>query len=79
MADLKADFLVPAFTDDKYEMPEPVGKDNVIAKVAPTAIYLCIIGLTESLMTLQKIDTMLQESTPGKGRQEVLAQGLANV
>lgn len=30
-------------------------------------------------MTLQKIDTMLPDSPPGKGKQEVLAQGLANV
>ncbi len=42
-------------------------------------MYLTAIGLTESLMTLQKIDSMLPDSPPGNGMQEVAAQGVANL
>ena len=48
---------------------------KALVAVILTGIYLCVIGLTESLMTLQKIDEMLPDSPPGDGRREVLAQG----
>ncbi len=70
IASLKAGFLEVVFS--KYDMPD-VG--DALGHIIPTAIYLSVIGTTESLMTLQKIDTMLPDSKPGNGLQEMLAQG----
>lgn len=45
--------------------------------IAPYAIVLSIIGLSESLMTLSLIDEMTQ--THGRGNKECIAQGIANI
>lgn len=45
--------------------------------IAPYSIILCIIGLSESLMTLSLIDEMTE--TRGRANKECIAQGIANV
>ena len=50
---------------------------TTIKIVVPFAITLCIIGLSESLMTLSLIDEMTH--TRGRANKECLAQGIANV
>ncbi len=45
--------------------------------IAPYALILAIIGLTESLMTLTLIDELTE--TRGSGNRECMAQGLANI
>lgn len=45
--------------------------------IAPYAVILCIIGLSESLMTLALIDEMTQ--TRGRSNKECIAQGIGNV
>ncbi len=45
--------------------------------ILPYAITLCIIGLSESLMTLSLIDEMTQ--TRGRANKECIAQGLGNL
>lgn len=49
-------------------------------KCLPTAASLCAIGLVESVLTLQAVDQILDQTTevPAKN-QECLAQGLANL
>ena len=74
MASLESDFLAPSW--DMTNMPSV---EDALKYVVPTAVYLCVIGLTESLMTLQRIDEMLPASKPGNGKLEVIAQGLGNV
>jgi len=45
--------------------------------IVPYAITLCIIGLSESLMTLSLIDEMTH--TRGQANKECIAQGIANI
>lgn len=45
--------------------------------ILPYAIVLCIIGLSESLMTLSLIDEITQ--TRGKANKECIAQGISNI
>lgn len=45
--------------------------------IAPYAVILCIIGLSESLMTLSLIDEMTQ--THGRANKECVAQGISNI
>lgn len=45
--------------------------------IVPYAITLCIIGLSETLMTLSLIDEMTH--TRGRANRECIAQGLANI
>ena len=45
--------------------------------IVPYAIVLCIIGLSESLMTLSLIDEMTK--THGRANKECIGQGIANV
>ncbi|GAB5411354.1 MAG: SulP family inorganic anion transporter [Chlamydiales bacterium] len=45
--------------------------------IVPYAVILCIIGLSESLMTLSLIDEMTH--TRGRANKECIAQGIANV
>ena len=50
---------------------------TAIKVIVPYAITLCIIGLSESLMTLSLIDEMTH--TRGRSNRECIAQGLGNV
>jgi SulP family sulfate permease len=50
---------------------------TAIKVIVPYAITLCIIGLSESLMTLSLIDEMTH--TRGRANKECIAQGLGNV
>lgn len=45
--------------------------------IVPYAIILCIIGLSESLMTLSLIDEITQ--TRGRANKECIAQGIGNI
>jgi len=45
--------------------------------IVPYAVILCIIGLSESLMTLSLIDEMTQ--TRGRANKECIAQGVGNI
>ena len=45
--------------------------------IVPYAVTLCIIGLSESLMTLSLIDEMTH--TRGRANKECIAQGIANI
>ena len=45
--------------------------DDAFKYIVPTALYLCVIGLTESLMTLQRIDEMLPHTQPGAKRTRI--------
>ncbi|MCP4475127.1 MAG: SulP family inorganic anion transporter [Gammaproteobacteria bacterium] len=45
--------------------------------ILPYAVILCIIGLSESLMTLSLIDEMT--NTHGRANRECIAQGIANI
>jgi sulfate permease, SulP family len=45
--------------------------------VAPYALIMALVGLTESLLTLTVVDEMTD--TRGRGNQDCVAQGLANV
>ncbi|MCC3160629.1 SulP family inorganic anion transporter [Hymenobacter sp. 15J16-1T3B] len=48
-----------------------------LAVVAPYALIMALVGLTESLLTLTVVDEMTD--TRGRGNQDCVAQGLANV
>jgi len=64
-----------------FHIPDvPWGEWNTWKKCFPCAASLCAIGLVESVLTLQAVDQILDESTsvPMKN-QECLAQGLANL
>ena len=50
---------------------------NAFKVIAPYSITLCIIGLSESLMTLSLIDEITH--TRGRANKECIAQGLGNV
>ncbi|MDA8562090.1 SulP family inorganic anion transporter [Gammaproteobacteria bacterium] len=50
---------------------------NTVTIILPYAVILCVIALSESLMTLSLIDEMTQ--TRGKGNKECIAQGVGNI
>lgn len=50
---------------------------KTFAIITPYAVILCIVGLSESLMTLTLIDEMTQ--TRGRPNKECVAQGIANI
>ncbi|MEM7696848.1 MAG: SulP family inorganic anion transporter [Verrucomicrobiota bacterium] len=50
---------------------------EVFLAILPTALIVALVGLIESLMTLQLIDEITE--TRGSGNRECLAQGAANV
>ncbi|MDA8975052.1 SulP family inorganic anion transporter [Akkermansiaceae bacterium] len=52
------------------------GKDGVLLLIVGTAFSTAMVGIIESLMTLQLIDDMTE--TRGSGNRECLAQGSAN-
>lgn len=50
---------------------------STLVIVLPYAVIMALVGLTESLLTLTVVDEMTD--TRGRGNQDCLAQGLANV
>ena len=50
---------------------------KLVGSVLPTSIVIALIGLIESLMTLELVTELTK--TPGDARRECLGQGLANV
>lgn len=60
-----------------FYLPHFVFSWHAISVVLPYAAILCIIGLSETLMTLSLIDEITQ--TRGRGNKECIAQGVANI
>lgn len=60
----------PAWLDVTFNL-------TTIKIILPYAIILCIIGLSESLMTLSLIDEVTQ--TKGNANRECIAQGIGNI
>ena len=56
------DMPLPVWSDSQYTMPTIDGE--LIGKIFPLAFIMAIIGLLESLMTLQKIDEMTHTRVP---------------
>ncbi|MCB2377994.1 SulP family inorganic anion transporter [Hymenobacter sp. BT635] len=50
---------------------------DALARVLPYALIMALVGLTESLLTLTVVDEMTD--TRGRGNQDCVAQGLANI
>merc|ERR1712166_257503 len=69
------DMPLPVWSDSQYTMPTIDGE--LIGKIFPLAFIMAIIGLLESLMTLQKIDEMTH--TRGNTNRECIGQGLAKL
>ena len=61
----------------KFHLPEVPLNWETLKIISPYALILAIIGLTESLLTLNLIDDMTD--TRGKPNRECMAQGAANV
>lgn len=74
-ASVKGSFPKLVWYDDQFEMP-PLTLET-LEIIAPLAIIMALIGLIESLMTLNLIDEITQ--TRGNGNRECVAQGLANI
>mmetsp|Transcript_43007 Transcript_43007/g.97249 ORF Transcript_43007/g.97249 Transcript_43007/m.97249 type:complete len:610 (+) Transcript_43007:509-2338(+) len=64
-----------------FHVPECNLDSEAIGILAPTAISLALVGLIESILTLQLVDEIVEDSTDSAGRctQECLAQGFANL
>jgi sulfate permease, SulP family len=60
-----------------FSLPHLVWSWHVLTVILPYALILTVVGLSESLMTLSLIDERTQ--THGRGNQECMAQGLANI
>lgn len=52
---------------------------TVLRVVTPVALTMAVVGLVESLLTLQLIDGIVDDGTRGSTRQECVGQGLGNV
>jgi SulP family sulfate permease len=60
-----------------FHLPQvPLAWDTLVI-VFPYAVIMALVGLTESLLTLTVVDEMTD--TRGRGNQDCVAQGLANV
>jgi len=68
--DVTAGFPVFAWLNVPFDL-------TTLKIIVPYAITLCIVGLSESLMTLSLIDEMTH--TRGRANKECIAQGVANV
>lgn len=47
--------------------------------IGPAAATMALVGLVESLLTLQLVDGIVDDGTRGSTRQECIGQGLANI
>jgi SulP family sulfate permease len=70
LATVKGDFPLP-------HLPSIPLTWATFALIAPYALIVALVGLIESLMTLQLIDEITE--TRGKGNRECIVQGIANV
>lgn len=74
-ASVQGTLPLPVWGDPQYNMP-PLDGDSIGA-FAPVALVMAIIGLVESLMTLDLVDELTQSH--GNRTRECLGQGIANV
>jgi len=74
VASVGGDFPVPIWFDDDVELPTLTV--SFVLEILPTAVILALIGLIESLMTLELLGEMTK--THGNSRRECVGQGLAN-
>lgn len=76
IASVKGTFPVPVWIDDEYGYSDvmPPLNGETIGIIFPTAITAAIIGLLESLLTLQLIDELT--NTKGSSNREAFGQGL---
>ncbi|OON66448.1 SulP family inorganic anion transporter [Hymenobacter sp. CRA2] len=61
----------------QWHLPQVSLTWGTLALVFPYALIMALVGLTESLLTLTVVDEMT--GTRGRGNQDCVAQGLANV
>jgi SulP family sulfate permease len=52
---------------------------SLFAKILPYASTMCVVGLIESLLTLQLVDGLVDDGTQGSTSAECVGQGLANL
>ncbi|TGE06330.1 SulP family inorganic anion transporter [Hymenobacter fodinae] len=60
-----------------FHLPQVPLEWNTLVIVFPYAVIMALVGLTESLLTLTVVDEMTD--TRGRGNQDCVAQGLANI
>ncbi|GAA4368733.1 SulP family inorganic anion transporter [Hymenobacter saemangeumensis] len=60
-----------------FHMPQVPLSWATLTLVLPYAVIMALVGLTESLLTLTVVDEMTE--TRGRGNQDCVAQGLANM
>mmetsp|Transcript_4320 Transcript_4320/g.5006 ORF Transcript_4320/g.5006 Transcript_4320/m.5006 type:complete len:631 (+) Transcript_4320:178-2070(+) len=78
LASVEGSFPIPIWLDNEYKNLLPSLADSETWKAClPIAVTLAVIGLVESLMTLQLVGDITQKEV--FPRQECLAQGFANI
>lgn len=75
VASVAGDFPLPIWAESDHELPKLTL--SFFFEILPTSIILALIGLIESLMTLELLGEMTR--THGDSRRECFGQGLANV
>jgi len=76
LASVAGSFPVPVWVDTKYESQLSPFNEQLIGEIFPTAVTAAVIGLLESLLTLQIIDELT--NTKGSPNREAFGQGLGN-
>ncbi|KAK3288805.1 hypothetical protein CYMTET_3732 [Cymbomonas tetramitiformis] len=63
-----------------FHIPDVPYTGETLAEILPVSISLCLVGLIESVLTLQLVDEILGDRSDSSGRckQECIAQGIAN-
>lgn len=65
----------------RFHVPDVSMDGEVLGIIFPTIISLALVGIIESVLTLQLVDEILEDTSDPTGRctQECLAQGVANL
>jgi len=65
----------------RFHVPDVTLDSEVLGIILPTIISLALVGIIESVLTLQLVDEILEDTSDPTGRctQECLAQGVANL
>ena len=65
----------------QFALPDVQLDGDAMGTIMPTAVSLCLVGLIESILTLQLVDEILDDTSEATGRctQECVAQGVANL
>lgn len=84
-----SDFETPTVSDmspvkgglPEFKLPDVQFDSDAFGTIMPTAVSLCLVGLIESILTLQLVDEILDDTSDSTGRctQECIAQGIANL